>query len=103
MLAHENKIDDNILTFSNKTSQDIILENEFKEIFKDNKQNLILTLTQENKQGYGNRKIDENFLKEKIKNFKQNFYLCGPPGLVRSMKDILKKLGAKTDSVVFEK
>lgn len=101
-LKKDNKLDGNVLMFSNKTSEDVILEKEFKEMFKDKKENLILTLTRENKKGYESGRIDEKFLKERIKDFSQHCYICGPPPLVKDVKKILKNLGAKTDSVVIE-
>jgi ferredoxin-NADP reductase len=102
-LNKENKLKGNKLIFSNKTSKDIILEKEFKEMFKDNPEDLILTLTVEINEDYENKMIDEEFLKLKIKDFKQNFYICGPDKMMKDLKNILNKLGAKTDLVVFEK
>lgn len=92
----------NSLIFSNKTKVDIILEPEWKNMFKDNPENLILTLTNESAEGYENRRIDENFLKEKISDFSQNFYVCGPPAMVQDITQALKNLGAKPDTVVIE-
>jgi len=100
-LEKDNQLNGNVLMFSNKTSEDVILEKEFEGMFKD-KENLILTLTRENKKGYENRRIDEQFLKEKIKDFSQNFYICGPPPFVKDIKNVLKKLGAKTQSITIE-
>lgn len=99
-LTEKGKIKGNTLIFSNKKHEDIILERFFKDCLGEN---CIFTLTDEKKEGYENRRIDENFLKEKIKNFKQKFYICGPPKFVEDIKNILIKLGAKADTVVFEK
>lgn len=93
----------NKLLFSNKTSKDIILEREFQKIFEDNPENLIFTLTRENKQGYENKRIDKEFLKENISDFNQNFYICGPEEFTKEISGYLKELGAKPDSLVFEK
>ena len=98
-LREENRLQGNKLIFSNKKQEDIILEKELKEMFRDN---LILTLTEEGKKEYESKKIDETFLKNKIKDFKQNFYICGPPGMVEDLKKILKKLGADIQQIVFE-
>ena len=64
--------------------------------------NFINTLTNEKKEGYKNGRIDYAFLKEKIDNFKQQFYVCGPPQFVTAISEALTLLGAKTDTVVFE-
>lgn len=99
-LHKENKINNNQLIFTNKTESDIILHKEFNEILGEH---FINTLTHEKKDGYQNRLIDYTFLKEKIHDFKQHFYLCGPPPFVKAVSKALTQLGAKTDEVVFEK
>ena len=99
-LYNENKINNNKLIFTNKTESDIILHKEFNEMLG---KNFINTLTDEKKDGYENRLIDYTFLKEKIDNFKQHFYVCGPPPIVKAVSKALTQLGAKTDEVVFEK
>jgi len=101
-LRQDEELAGNKLIFSNKTAKDIILERELEDMFKDNPQDLILTLTDEARQGYENKFVDEEFLKKYINNFKQNIYLCGPPKMVEALTDILKKLGADVGSVVFE-
>jgi ferredoxin-NADP reductase len=55
------------------------------------------------KEGYEKSRIDYAFLKEKIDNFKQHFYVCGPPQFVTAISEALTQLGATTDAVVFEK
>ena len=72
----------------------------FAEILGDN---FINTLTDEKKDGYENGKIDTDFLRDKIDNFAQHFYVCGPPPFIEAISKALNSLGAKTDAVVFEK
>ncbi|MFV8271355.1 FAD-binding oxidoreductase [Flavobacterium sp. GT2N3] len=99
-LQADDKIANNKLIFTNKTEKDIILKKEFNEMLG---KNFINTLTDEKKEGYENGRIDYTFLKEKIDNFKQHFYICGPPQFVTAISEALTQLGAKTDTVVFEK
>lgn len=99
-LKADDKIANNKLIFTNKTEKDIILKKEFNEMLG---KNFINTLTDEKKEGYENGRIDYTFLKEKIDNFKQHFYVCGPPQFVTAISEALTQLGAKTDTVVFEK
>ncbi|WP_339919665.1 FAD-binding oxidoreductase [uncultured Flavobacterium sp.] len=99
-LQADNKIANNKLIFTNKTEKDIILKKEFNEMLG---KNFINTLTDEKKEGYENGRIDYTFLKEKIDNFKQHFYVCGPPQFVTAISEALTQLGAKSDTVVFEK
>ena len=96
-LQEENKLGDNKLIFSNKTSEDIILEKELKNMFKDK---LILTLTEEKKENYRYGRINEEFLKKYITDFNQNFYICGPRKFTRDIKEILEKLEIK--SIIIE-
>ena len=98
-LYKDGKIEGNRLIFSNKTESDIILKDEFEKILGKNFYN---TLTREKSDKYDNRRIDENFIWEQIKNFNQNFYVCGPDKFVEDIQNILAKLGASPESVVFE-
>ena len=99
-LHKDNKLEGNRLIFSNKTEKDIILKDEFSQMLGENFYN---TVTQEKNNKYDHRKIDKAFLREQIKNFSQNFYICGPDQFVKDITDALQELGAKADSVVFEK
>jgi ferredoxin-NADP reductase len=99
-LQAENKIANNKLLFTNKTEKDIILNDELQEILG---KNFINTLTDEKKNDYESGRIDADFLEKNITNFKQHFYVCGPPKFVAAISEALTKLGAKTDAVVFEK
>jgi hypothetical protein len=99
-LFQQNKIKGNKLIFSNKTSKDVILEQEFKAMF--DQQDLILTLTREKNSCYEYGRVDSQFLNKYIDNSDQNFYVCGPPSMVKDLKRELKKLGANIDEIVFE-
>ncbi|HEY7751166.1 MAG TPA: FAD-binding oxidoreductase [Ignavibacteriaceae bacterium] len=99
-LYKDNKISGNKLYFSNKTEKDIILKDEFEKILGENFYN---TITREKSSKYDNRRIDEGFIKEKVKDFGQNFYVCGPDKFVTDLNQILQKLGANPDSVIIEK
>jgi ferredoxin-NADP reductase len=99
-LRVDGKIANNKLIFTNKTEKDIILKKEFTDMLG---KNFITTLTDEKKEGSENGRIDYTFLKEKIDDFKQHFYVCGPPQFVTAISEALTQLGAKTDAVVFEK
>jgi len=100
-LKKDGKIDGHKLLFSNKEVKDVILENEFRDMF-GNPDELVLTLTREKHDGYEFGRIDKVFLQKHVKDFSENFYICGPRKMVDELKIILKDLGAKTESVVFE-
>lgn len=98
-LYKDNKTGNNKLIFSNKTSRDIILKEEFEKMLGDN---FINTLTEEDNPKYEHRKIDESYLKEKIKNLDQYFYICGPDAMIEDIHKQLLKLGVKEDKIVIE-
>ena len=100
-LAAENKLSGNQLIFSNKTSDDVILEHELKNLFKENN-SLILTLTQKEKENYEQGRINKSLLEKYVNDFSVNFYLCGPKGMVDNLTSVLKSLEAKTESIVLE-
>jgi ferredoxin-NADP reductase len=99
-LAKDGKMDDNILYFSNKTEKDIILKDELTSIMG---KNAMYIVTDENTSKYLNAFINEEFLKQNVKDFSRKFYVCGPPKMVEALNETLVKLGASTESVVFEK
>ena len=98
-LARKGKLDVNSLVLSNKTPADVICEKELRHYFGSR---CILTCTQEGAPGYESQRITANFLKKKILDFTQRFYVCGPDSFVADIKSILKELGASPNSVVFE-
>lgn len=98
-LYKDGKIGNNKLIFSNKTSQDIILKDELQKILGDN---FINTLTDEKTEKYDNRKIDKSYLKEKIKNLSQYFYICGPDPMIESISKDLESLGIDKSKIVIE-
>jgi ferredoxin-NADP reductase len=95
-LQKDGKLGNNKLIFSNKTHKDIILKDEFVAMLG---KNFINTLTQENFPGYDHHMIDEEYLKEKITDLGQQFYICGPDPMVKAIQIILQKLGANTITV----
>lgn len=95
-LERTGKVGKNKLIFSNKTEKDIILKEEFEKILGPN---FINTLTRENTGRYDHRKIDRSYLREKITDFSQQFYICGPDAMVQDIQKDLAALGAP-DSVV---
>jgi len=89
----------NKLFFSNKTQNDIIIQNELKIILGDD---VIFTTTEDKKAEGEHRRINEKFLKTEVDDFTKHFYVCGPDKMVAQISKTLEKLGAKVDSVVFE-
>jgi ferredoxin-NADP reductase len=99
-LYHDKQVDGNKLIFSNKTIKDIILKEELEKILGSN---FINVITDESVPGIHNSRIDKDFLKEKIDDFSQHFYICGPEKFTVAIQQALSELGANPESVVFEK
>lgn len=99
-LKKDGKVGNNQLFFSNKTRQDIILKNEFDEILGNNAHYIVT----DEAQGAGAAKyINREFLEHQIADFSQPFYICGPDKMISDISEALQSLGAKPESVVFEK
>lgn len=98
-LQKENKIGNNVLLFANKTKADIILENELAEMLGSN---FIPILSEEKANGHHNGMITEEFLKNQIKSFNQQFYLCGPPPMMDAVLKQLANLGVAEDLITKE-
>ena len=99
-LYKDNEIHGNQLYFSNKTSEDIFLAEELTHLLGANYFNV---LTRENVVGFLEDRIDRRFLIENVRNFGQDFYICGPPKFVSSITQDLLSLGASPEFVTFEK
>jgi len=95
-LHEEKSIGGNKLLCSNKTVGDIILKDEFSEMLGGN---FINTITNESAPGYDHGRIDEAYLKEKIQDFNQEFYVCGPDEMISSIQQALNNLGASAITV----
>ena len=98
-LKKENALGNNRLIFSNKTEADIILKDELDQMLDGN---FINTLTEEKTKRYDNSRIDEAYLKNKITDFSQYFYICGPDPMVESIHNLLGKLGADKSRLITE-
>ena len=98
-LRKDNLIEGNSLIFSNKTSKDIILEEDLKAFFGNK---AIFTLTREKNLNYINERINEDFLRKNIKDFSQKFYICGPIRFVGEIQYMLRKLGVDSSNIVVE-
>lgn len=92
-LQKEGKVGNNKLIFSNKTQEDIILEDELRSILGPN---FINTLTDEARPGYDHHLVDEVYLRDKVKDYSQHFYLCGPDPMVAALQQLIRKLGGET-------
>ena len=94
------------LLFSNRTADDIIYKKEFDEISRNNRNiKIINTITQDApKQLPGEKgRIDRKMIERYVKNPKEKlWYVCGPPPMVSSMKEMLLGMGVPENRLKIE-
>lgn len=83
-LKARNEIGNNMLVFANKTKADIILESEFEQLLGDKFVNI---LSDEQIEGYQFGRISEEFLKSIVTDFDKQFYICGPPSMIKEVEN----------------
>lgn len=98
-LKLKNEIGTNRLLFANKTKSDIILKNEFEDLLGDNFVNI---LSDERTEGYAFGRITEEFLKKNIRDLNQQFYVCGPPSMIKEVEHQLDNLGVNKNYITKE-
>ena len=98
-LAEDGELEGSTLLFSNRTRADVICEKELRHRLGDR---CHLTLTEESAPGYGHQRIDADYLREKVRDFGQLFYVCGPPEMVEDVQAALQDLGADAERIVLE-
>lgn len=98
-LKAKNELGNNMLLFANKTRADIILESEFKDMLGEAFVNI---LSDEQVENYHNGRITEEFLKENVTDFNQQFYICGPPQMIKDVEMQLINLGVNKDHITKE-
>ena len=104
-LHKEHKLQGNKLIFANKTTADIIYEQELSAMLGKGIINIISdeqpAANTNNNYRYG--RINEDFLLKEIPTFNTHFYVCGPDKMISDINEILIRHGAKPDRVIFEK
>lgn len=99
-LARRGELDKQTLIFSNKTPRDVICEKELRHLLGER---YLLLSTGADAPGYVHRRVDRAFLEEKIRDFDQRFYVCGPPPFMEAVNAALTDMGARAESLVFER
>jgi len=98
-LAKENMLSGNRLIFANKKKEDIILEEELKNLIGEE---LISILSDESLNGHRYGFITQQLLKEMLPHYNENLYVCGPPPMMDAVMQSLTNLGVSDKSVTVE-
>lgn len=98
-----------VLLYSNKIPEDIAFKDDLEKLAKQNKNFTLadtITRPEESKTKWKGRvgRIDENLIKEYVKDLDKAFYyVIGPPPMVEAMLQILKNLKIKEDKIKIER
>lgn len=98
-LKAKNAIGKNRLLFANKTRADIILKHEFEVLLGDAFTNI---LSDEKVDGYDFGKITQAFLEANVTDFTKQFYICGPPPMIKEVEEQLMNLGVEKEQITKE-
>ena len=105
--ATEKKLKNKIaLLYSNRIPEEIAFRNELEQLARENENfTLVNTITrpEESKETWNGLKgrIDSNLINKYIKN-NTLFYICGPPGMVGAMVNILKEMNISQNRIKIE-
>ena len=99
MLERENRIRDHELFFSNRSDEDVFLVDELRGMLGERAHFLV---TEKPSAAYRHARIDGDFLRQHITNFRQYFYVCGPKKMVEEISGQLEELGAAKNRIVVE-
>lgn len=80
-----------MLIYANKTQDDIILREEWEGM---NGLDHLFLVSEEDQSGLRKGIVDNDLIHEVIRDYDQNFYLCGPHGFVDDVRATLERLGA---------
>lgn len=89
----------NRLIYTNRTVEDVIMHEELTRLLRKDYINIF---TRQNVIGFRERRIDRDMLVELAPDLSQRFYICGPEGFVRDIRQALLELGADAESLVVE-
>ncbi|MBI3027195.1 FAD-dependent oxidoreductase [Candidatus Woesearchaeota archaeon] len=96
-----------ILVYSNKTPADIVYRDEWSLFEKQNPNfKAVHTITQPEGTSWNGRvgRIDEKMIKECCNDINNaTFYICGPPGMVDGLSNLLKTMNVPASNVKIEK
>lgn len=100
-LHADHRLEGHRLIASHRTAADIILRDEFEQM---KGLQVLWTVTDDpDAERVEHQRIDEDFLKRYIHDITQHFYVCGPDRMVKDLRGLLEGLGAKTESLTWEK
>ncbi len=98
-LKSKNKLKDNTLIFVNRTADDVILEEELKDMLADN---FISVIEKSADPSIPAKFIDRELLKPYVGQQNEFYYICGPEGFTNIMIQYLQDLGIDRSRIIIE-
>ena len=98
-LQSKKDIEGNMLIFANRKKNDIIYDRELSSMLGSA---FINILSDEQHDGHHYGIITEEFLKASIPAPYKNYYICGPPPMIDSLRVQLSHLGVGEESIIME-
>lgn len=98
-LEKDHKIANHKLIFANKTKDDIILEDRFRNLFGVNYTNV---LSDETLDGYEHGFVNADLIKKMTNSNNDYYYICGPDPMIEAVIKQLHGLGVQEDHIVHE-
>ena len=96
------------LLYSSKTAEDIVFRNEWNDLQERNPNlKVVYTITrpQEDNPNWTGKigRIDSDFIRQNIQEIGEAyFYICGPPGLITSLSEVLEDLKVESQRIQIE-
>lgn len=94
------------LLYSNKTPSDIVYKNEWDAFEKQNPNLKVVNTITDDTTGWGGRtgRINEAMIREFCDDINNAiFYICGPPGMVEGLSNLLKTMNVPLQNIKIEK
>ncbi len=98
-LQKDHRVANNRLIFANKTHKDIILKEELDNMLGDG---ITHVLSSEKVEGLAHGRINDGFLKAHVNGSKKYYYLCGPPAMMETVQNGLRRLGVEEAQFIKE-
>lgn len=95
---------DIVLLYANKTQKDIVFLDELNELGKHSQLNIKHILSDEEVKGYEHGWLDKDKLAKLVIDLKdRDIYLCGPPSMMKAVRQALHELGVPKSKIFYEK
>lgn len=99
-LASERRLDHHQMIFSNQRLDDLIYGEELRAYLGEK---ALFTFTREEAEHLLTRRVDGAMVREIARTPDQCFYLCGPDGFVKTLKENLMEWGVPDDRLIYER